>query len=136
MALEWLARDVLHRHRLEVTVEVKRMPARMNEGARVLLYSAARELLMNVVKHAGTRKASLILRRVPGRVELEVTDRGRGMSATPATARPDHHPFGLFSIRERAELLGGTLTVCAAPVRGTRVVLALPLAGKPPSSRR
>jgi signal transduction histidine kinase len=87
------------------------MPARMNEGARVLLYSAARELLMNVVKHAGTRKASLILRRVPGRVELEVTDRGRGMSATPATARPDHHPFGLFSIRERAELLGGTLTV-------------------------
>jgi CheY-like chemotaxis protein len=101
---------------------------------RVLLFESVRELLLNVVKHAGVRKAYVDARYdKEGLLRLAVWDEGKGFD--PATAKPAGFDggFGLFSIRERLELLGGTMTIEAAPAQGTRVTLValLPSAAEP-----
>lgn len=126
-ALQWLARDMLRRHRLEVKVDVSPVCAAMDDARAILLFTAAKELLLNVVKHAGVGRARLYLRCDAAQVELEVADRGAGFDAGDTDAFQSDSGFGLLSIRERAELLGGRLAVKTAPGKGTRMVLSLPL---------
>ena len=118
------------------------------QDGRTLLYQAAVELLTNVSRHAGVDRALLSLRRVPGpggepdRLRLTVADRGRGFDADrvgapdrpepPATAgaaRGDREDrFGLFSLRERLRLAGGSLEVESVVGRGTTVRVLCPAA--------
>lgn len=70
------------------------------------LYRAAQEGLTNIRKHAGATTALLTLDfRPAGRVRLEVSDNGRGLNGSPVNSG-----FGLIGLRERIELLGGTVT--------------------------
>jgi PAS domain S-box-containing protein len=130
--LEWLARWMADKHGLAVTVDVEQdVPAGAGD-VRVLLYEAVRELLFNVVKHAGVKAASVALRRGPdGQVQIVVADSGVGFD--PATARPAGAGggFGLFSIRERLDLVGGRLEVESAPGQGSRFTLTVPHATPP-----
>ena len=86
------------------------------------LYRIAQEALHNVVKHAGAREVRLDVYRVADGVRLRVVDDGRGFD--PAGV-PDGH-LGLAGMRSRAERLGGTLTVTAAPGRGTTIEVVVP----------
>lgn len=127
VAFGWLAQDLRQRYQLAVTVTVDPDYADSDQVKNVLLFTAARELLQNVGKHAGTQKASLHLRRQSLAVVLEVSDQGKGFDPALLQHSNAHQGFGLFSIRERAELLGGTLTGDSAPGHGTRVILSLPI---------
>ena len=95
----------------------------LGEEQSATLLRSARELLMNVVKHAGTDCAWVTL-RVPkgGGVELEVRDKGVGLVGP--TEREGS--FGLFSIRERVAHLGGSLEVRPATGGGTVAIIAIP----------
>lgn len=125
--MRWLAQEMRTRYKLEVAVQVGRIGTAGTEGENVLLFTAARELLFNVVKHAGCNRASLRLSKTRNAIMLAVSDNGKG--ARPEALKHSHHShgFGLFSIRERAELFGGRLAVDTSPGRGMRVRLALPL---------
>ena len=87
---------------------------------------------MNVVKHADTDRAKITLTRDADSVSLHVSDKGKGFgpAAIPATPSTDQSltQFGLFSIRERMEALGGRFDVQSGPNQGTRASLTLPLA--------
>jgi PAS domain S-box-containing protein len=127
-ALEWLSRQMREKHGLEVEVMADRSAAPESDEIGIFLYHAVRELLFNVVKHAGVTRASVALRRIDGHVELAVTDAGRGFH--PLQMESSEAPpggFGLFSIRERLELLGGHMDMRSAPGQGTRVVLIAPV---------
>ena len=94
---------------------------------RELVFQMVRELLFNVVKHAGVDEARLTVRRQDGRCQITVADDGGGFD--PASLEePDESVsgYGLHSIRERLELFSGTLQVEAAPGQGTVVILSLP----------
>jgi signal transduction histidine kinase len=135
--LQWLAREMERRHALLVEIRAEPMPdTDIPEAASVLLQTTARELFLNVVKHSGTRRAVVVCRRQADAVVLEVRDQGCGFDPTVMLSPGDVRGFGLLSIRERAELLGGRLTVDAAPGRGVQAVLTLPLARHPPARRR
>ncbi len=98
--------------------ELPALPA----AVEVAAYRIAQEAITNVVRHAGARHCLLWLRfdEAGGMLCVEVCDDGRGLDA-------DAHPgVGLSSMRERAEELGGTLTVEAAPSGGTCVRAQLP----------
>ena len=128
-ALEWLGRHMQETLGLAVEVEAAADAEPESEDLRILLFEATRELLFNVVKHAGT-----------GRARVTIADAVRRRSSSwsspttaPASTRPSRRPetaagggFGLFSIRERLELLGGRMEVDAAPGRGTRVTIVAP----------
>ena len=90
------------------------------------LFRIAQEAVVNAGRHAGAKAVSVSLRTVEGQVELRVTDNGNGFEkADPlAASHPGH--LGLGSMRERAELLDGSLEIETSS-KGTRVLVRAPL---------
>ncbi len=127
-ALRWLASDMLQRHRLavEIDTDVRRLP--LDEDLRALLFEGVRELLFNVVKHAGVNEASIEVRREHGQLRITVSDAGVGfdLAATDPQKRPETG-LGLFGVRERLEMGGGTMQIDSGPGKGTRVTVTTPL---------
>ena len=127
-ALEWLGTQMQQKHGLRVDVQVDRRANPDAENISVQLFQSVRELLFNVTKHSGTSQAYLRMERADGnRTRITVTDMGKGFD--PASLHgpnvPEH--FGLFSIQERLELMGGTMQLESAPGKGTTVTLTAPL---------
>ena len=106
---------------LQVDFEVKG-ERRFAPDAELALYRIAQEALANVVKHANANHVSIRLNlEDPERVRLEISDNGRGF--TQGQLQPNgRQTLGLTSMRERAENLGGRLTIESAPGEGTRIV--------------
>jgi signal transduction histidine kinase len=100
--------------------------ARFPPAVETAVLRIAQEALANVSRHAAARRVDVDLRRDGACLTLEVRDSGVGLDASPRADR--HRGLGLFSMRERAELLGGTFSVESEPGRGTRVRVRLPLA--------
>jgi signal transduction histidine kinase len=128
-ALEGLARR--KRDKLGIDGDLQLDPAAdpgTLEG-RLLLFRGARELLINAVKHARVPRATLTLRREANCIKLSVADEGPGFDPNDA-APGEGGGFGLFSLRERFEPLGGRVEVDSAPGRGAQVTLVLPVLEK------
>lgn len=93
----------------------------LGEELKIVLYQIARELLINVVKHARAARVSLELEQREDRVRLQVSDDGVGFERGRLGTG-----FGLSSARQRVELMGGELAVTSAPGAGCRIELLLP----------
>jgi signal transduction histidine kinase len=97
--------------------------------AQEVIYRVAQEALQNVAKHSRATRVNLSLQAADKRIRLRVSDNGAGFSAESAARQP--LSYGLAGMRERAELLGGTLGIRSSPGKGTVVMLGLPVsAGK------
>jgi len=92
--------------------------------SEIQLLRVVQEALTNVRKHAGARTAAVSLNADDGVVMLEVKDDGSGFDPGRLEEALDHG-FGLASMRERVEQIGGTLAVHTAPGKGTRVEVRL-----------
>ncbi len=99
-------------------------PAPIGAAVAIQVYRVLQEALSNVSRHAGTDRVRVRLRYVPDRLELEVEDAGRGIEE-----RPGRRGLGLIAMRERAELVGGSLEFTRPAPGGTRVRLRVPLRG-------
>ena len=84
------------------------------------------ESLTNVRKHAKATHASVDITRDGDTLVAVIADDGLGFNAA-ARARGEFPQFGLSTMRERAESIGGTLTIESSPGGGTRVRFALPV---------
>ncbi len=123
-ALQWLARWMQETHGLAVRLLAQTSERRESEAVEVLLFNAVRELLFNVVKHAGVREASVAVTRTDDHVHVVVSDKGAGFD--PARIHnPPRSGLGLASIRQRLEYLGGTITIQSAPGQGSRFTLTI-----------
>jgi signal transduction histidine kinase len=128
MSFETAIEDCLpvwkRRYGFEVGLAIERidMPPEMAGG----LFRIAQEAVVNAGRHAQAKAVSISLRTVRQQVELRVTDDGHGFdhNGAPASGEPGH--LGLASMRERAELLDGTLDIESSE-RGTRVLILAPL---------
>jgi two-component system NarL family sensor kinase len=92
-----------------------------------LLLSVARELLVNVVKHADAAHVELSVTRRHDAVVLQIRDDGRGFDLARRADAPAQGHIGLASSVERVESVGGRLEIDSAPGHGTRVRAELPL---------
>ena len=109
---------------VEITVDADEFP--LPEHVEIALYRIAQEALQNVVKHSGADRAELELRSEPGVAHMRVTDDGSGFDQ--AAPRDGGEPgYGLRSMAERAELVGGRLDVRSSPGRGTTVTVRVPV---------
>ena len=88
------------------------------------VYRIVQEALRNVAHHAGVPEVSVSLRRADDRLELSISDRGRGFEPSAAFARGG---LGLASIDERVRLVGGALTITSAPGQGARLDVRIPV---------
>ena len=127
-AVEWLGRHMEQTCKLNVEIAVDPRAEPESEEIRILLFEAVRELLFNVVKHAETGRARVSMSVTPDDdVCMTVSDQGAGWAKTDVKiGSSTTSGFGLFSIRERLELMGGRLEVETAPGRGTRVSIWAP----------
>ena len=127
-ALEWLAEQTQERHGIRVRFEDDEQPKVSDEDVRVLLFHAVHELLMNVIKHANASRAVVAVRRREEQVEIRVEDDGIGFDMENMAGRVGQDGgFGLFSIRERLHVIGGTLEMNSSPGAGSRATLRAPL---------
>jgi len=95
---------------------------------KVLLFESVRELLFNVVKHAKVKSATVRLRRIHGdQLEIVVADKGVGLDRRKLSSEPSHSAYGLFSIRQRMELMGGQMAINSQAGKGTRLTLTVPV---------
>jgi two-component system, NarL family, sensor histidine kinase UhpB len=92
------------------------------------LFRIFQEALTNIAKHAGATRVSVSLRRERQCLLLAIRDNGRGI-APEDRSKPDS--FGLRSMSERAEALGGTLALSPAPGGGTMVGIKIRLVTAP-----
>lgn len=126
-ALHWLADHMHDMYALKVHVLVKQACEPQSTAMRSLLVQMARELLFNVVKHANTEEAWLILEEDRGGLRLHVEDHGTGFDTQRLNERTGRRGgYGLHSIVERLKLVGGVVTISASPGEGSRVTLGVP----------
>ncbi len=126
-AFRWLADHMAEMHTLDVDLEIQDDCQSYNSELSVLLFQAARELLFNVVKHAGIKRAQLSLQEKDDMVIVCVLDYGIGFD-TANRDRPRRKiiGFGLASIEERLNLFGGQVALTSQPGKGTSVTLTVP----------
>ncbi|MER3425108.1 MAG: hypothetical protein C4293_19640, partial [Nitrospiraceae bacterium] len=132
-AVRWVA-EKMQPHGLDVTINDDGEPKLLDEELLTLTYRAVHELLCNVLKHAKTQKATVSLRKLTQSLEVVVEDRGAGFEVPDRLAPTKEGGFGLFTIRERIDLLGGRLDICSVLNGGTRAVLTVPLKLVEPAS--
>ena len=101
---------------------------RLSGPVEVAVYRIVQEALTNSARHADARTVSVLLERRDNALHLIVEDDGRGFDAEKTLSDGDvERRLGLLGMRERAELLGGNLTIESAPGRGTSVFVQIPL---------
>lgn len=116
------------REGLVVNLAVFGQEVRLASAVEVGLFRIIQEALHNVSKHARAASARVILTYGQEQLLLSVRDDGRGFDLREVErgGRAGGH-FGLISMRERAELLGGRFEVKSAPGQGTRITVAVPI---------
>ena len=119
--IEWYLPMVERQSGIVISYEKAGAPFAIGGSSAVHIYRVLQEALNNVARHSGAKKASVRLQYSPEGLELEVEDRGAGFSAARA-----RRGLGLVAMRERAELLGGTLSFETPPGGGTLVRLRVP----------
>jgi signal transduction histidine kinase len=125
--LAWLAAQMEEAYGLKVCLSVRDACCVGRREVRTLVLQVVRELLFNVVKHAGVEKARLALWRDNGCVRVSVEDDGAGFDVDALDARQiAGSGMGLSSVAERLALVGGSLEVDSAPGAGARVTLSVP----------
>src|SRR6185369_3344201 len=88
------------------------------------IFRIVQEALTNVAKHAGASRASISMRKHRGYLNVEISADGVGLAASGQLKRDS---FGLIGMRERAQYLGGQLSITGMPDAGTCLSLRIPL---------
>lgn len=132
-AIESLLEDqVQAKHGIHYTLEVDPGVLPKADDLRVLLFQCVRELLINVVKHARAGLVRVTIKDRGPYVQVRVSDNGVGFDVQAVEATMSQAGgFGLFSIRERLELIGGRLRIQSRRGRGSRLTLTVPLEARP-----
>ena len=117
------AADLARQYDLEfrTNTEGVKTPVHLSPPKRRDLYLAAKEVLQNIVEHAGARTVNLVAHTVKGALVLRITDDGAGDRATSGGGQ------GLMNIRKRIERWNGSVRMDRQEPLGTAVVIALPL---------
>lgn len=122
-ALERCVNDYQHRYNLIIDLAVRGLEsARLPAEVETALYRIVQEGLTNVARHAQAKTTSVMIERRDGIVRAIIEDDGRGFKIEAA-----HNRLGLYGIRERAELLGGKLTIESEEGKGTSLFVEIPL---------
>jgi len=133
-ALEGLCEEFEDKHLIRATfrdmdtIGDAGKPERLPEGTRIALYQMARELMINVVKHARANRMTVEMKIDSGGIEIIIEDDGIGFDAEQAMCHADQNrSFGLFSVQHRISHLGGTLDIQSDIGHGSRATLSVPL---------
>jgi len=122
--LEWYADVFTKQTGIQTTVLTHGVPIRITGQPASNAFRIVQEALNNAAKHSGSKTALIDMTFTPNILTLLIKDFGRGL---PHTKKPEQKGLGFIAMRERAELLGGTLHIHSHPGEGTALTLNIPL---------
>ncbi|MEK7250399.1 MAG: ATP-binding protein, partial [Bacteroidota bacterium] len=123
-ALRWQAEEFGKRTGIRCDFEAATNKEEFAEDLSTTVFRIFQESLTNVARHSGATVATASLTIAKERLQLTITDNGRGITDKEVTTTSS---LGLLGIRERALLMGGTCTVAGVPGKGTTITVELPL---------
>jgi len=103
----------------------------LGSAQRTVLFRVAQEALENVNRHANASRVEVNVRQTPGAIVMEITDNGRAFPVEQILAANNPKQFGLAGMKERIEMIGGTLTIQSTPGTGTIVSARIPFTPEP-----
>jgi two-component system CheB/CheR fusion protein len=121
----WLGSQMEEQYDLKVNITSNGTPIAIDEKLRVLIFYAIRELLFNIVKHAGTLEASVRFEHTNSRLLVIVEDQGSGFDSARVLSDPTV-AHGLLILRHRLNLLRCRMDVHSQPGQGTEVIIEVP----------
>lgn len=136
-ALRWLGEELQADFGLEVHFEDDGKEKPLRYEIRSTVFQAVRELMLNVAKHAGTRRCRVTMSRNGEMMVIEVEDGGVGIkpgAGEGGSARSGG--FGLSNVRQKIQHLGGSFSIDAKPTGGTLAALTVPLQGLEPKEEK
>ncbi len=126
-ALQAFAREFGTRNKVDVGVSASGEFQELDDDGRTALFRVAQEALVNVGRHAGAAKVSVSLARTPAGVRMEVWNDGTPFDVKKALRSRTNRHLGLLCMRERMEMVGGTLSILSSKAAGTTVRADIPL---------
>lgn len=127
-AIRWCAERHLEPLGIAVRCEFAGLEDRLPPETETALFRVVQEAITNIAKHAEAETVLIQGAARDGTVAIEIEDDGKGFDPERVTQdRATGTGLGLTGMRERVELLGGTLTVESTPAQGTRIAFAVPL---------
>jgi len=127
-AIRWCAERHLEPAGIACRCELQEPDRRLPAELETALFRVCQEAITNIARHAGAESVLIQVGERAGRLVVEIEDDGRGFVPSQAPGLDADRPsFGLMGMRERVELLGGTLDIDSAPEQGTRVKVEIPL---------
>lgn len=127
-AIRWCAERHLEALGIAVRCEFSGMDRHLPPQVETALFRAAQEAIVNIAKHAEAETVLIQCALRERDLAIEIEDDGKGFDLQSLTrAGAPARGLGLLGIRERVELLGGTVEIESSPGQGTRVALAVPL---------
>jgi PAS domain S-box-containing protein len=126
-AIKWLAQQMEEQFGLKIQLEIKAEQHFENESLRTCMFRSVKELLFNIVKHAGVKNAHLILSGSENALIITIIDKGCGFNTDILNNLHHKVGFGLLTIKERASYIGGSLTIDSTLGKGSKFTLTIPL---------
>ncbi|VGO20006.1 PAS domain-containing protein [Pontiella sulfatireligans] len=124
--LERMAEDLKDLFGIDVSIQTAGLRIELDREASAFIFRWAKELLVNVAKHAETTAADIAVSQYTDKIYMVVTDQGKGMD-TSELENGSGTGFGLFSIRENLAQMGGLMNIQSEPGKGTKVLIICPL---------
>jgi two-component system sensor histidine kinase UhpB len=122
-AIELEAASVSRRTGVRCRIAGTRQLTRLNPEQTTAVFRIVQEALTNVIRHANASAVRIALRQSPRSTSVTIHDNGCGITGD---AVRDRGSIGLLGMRERAELIGATLTIMSEPGKGTSIVVTVP----------
>jgi signal transduction histidine kinase len=122
--IEWYTDTFQKQTGIEARTAIVGRPVRITGQPAIHCFRIVQEALNNAAKHSGTKTAEVEMIFSERSLAVIVKDFGRGL---PQTKKPARRGLGFIAMRERAELLGGSLEISSAPDKGTTVSVRMPL---------
>jgi len=126
-ALQFQVEHFLRRSGIACEYVEENVSDRLPDSVKTCVYRVVQEALHNCEKHSGATRVRVTIQQFPGVLKLEVTDDGRGFQINRKGMPTVTTGLGLLGIRERAAIVAGSLEIDAAPGRGTRLALQIPI---------
>ena len=130
-AIQWLGQKIIAGIGINFRLDNDDQLAQISQELKILLFQIVRELLNNVAKHAQAKEALVFIRKTGDNILIDVQDDGIGFDVSLITDfRKFPIGYGLFSIRERLNHLGGYFDIKSNPGKGATVSILVPIFGK------
>ena len=127
-ALHWLGEEFHEQHGLLLTFSDDGQQKTIRYEARSTVFQAAREMLLNIVKHADATQIGIAIRREADMLQVCLSDNGCGFDVAEARLKKSKSGgFGLINVQRRIEHLGGSIIIESQPGHGTCVTIVVPL---------